>query len=474
LHIDGKFARNVYSGLPQHRLSHVRVAGFPSHAYKNNKMYSKSLLNTRKGRFFTFGMLYISEGIPYGFTSTAMVAFMRTQGLSLEQIGAFVAALFLPWAFKWVWAPLIDLVKLNRFGGRKAWIVFCTSMMTVTLLITAAVDFVEDFQMLLIMVVLNNFFCATQDVAIDSLAVSTLKEDERARGNGFMFGGQYLGIALGGGGAVFVFGFWGFDVALMYISCLLMLNLLFVIFFVKDPAANLTVVERQSDMLGKFLRELKSFVHELYLSFFRSGRGPKIGLLFSLTPIGAMALGYATLGTIQVDFGLVETQIAEISVYNTICGGVGCLIGGWLGDRYGIKNMLGLFYALTTIPTLVLAMQISSLGLEAVSIQLLYGVIMAHGLIYGMAFAVHAAVFMGMTNPAVAATQFTAFMAMSNLAISMANYWQGVVAERIDYAMVFYVDSLLVLIPLAIIPFLRNREEGEQPALPEHDLQRLS
>ncbi len=436
-------------------------------------MRSKSLLDTRKGRFFTFGMLYISEGIPYGFTSTAMVAFMRTQGLSLEQIGAFVAALFLPWAFKWVWAPLIDLVKLNRFGGRKAWIIFCTTMMTVTLLFTAAVDFVNDFQMLLLMVVLNNFFCATQDVAIDSLAVSTLKEDERARGNGFMFGGQYFGIALGGGGAVFVFGFFGFDVALMYVSCLLVLNLLFVVFFVKDPAATSAAIERNSDVLGSFGRELKSFMHELYNSFLRSGRGPKIGLLFSLLPVGAMALGYAMLSTIQVDFGLVETQIAEISVYNTICGAVGCLIGGWLGDRYGIKKMLAMFYALTTVPTLVLAMQISSLGLEFVSIQLLYGVIMAHGFVYGMAFAVHAAIFMGMTNPAVAATQFTAFMAMSNLAISVANYWQGIVAERVDYAMVFYVDSLLVLLPLLVIPFLRNREEGIQTTLPKHTAQQL-
>ena len=427
---------------------------------KNNKMRSKNLLNTRKGRFFTFGMLYISEGIPYGFTSTAMVAFMRTQGLSLEQIGTFVAALFLPWAFKWVWAPLIDLVKLNRFGGRKAWIIFCTTMMTVTLLITAAVDFVDDFQMLLMMVVLNNFFCATQDVAIDSLAVSTLKEEERGRGNGFMFGGQYFGIALGGGGAVFVFGFWGFDVALMYISCLLMLNLLFVIFFVKDPAATSTGVERKSDVLGSFARELKSFMHVLYVSFFRSGRGPKIGLLFSVTPVGAMALAYATLGTIQVDYGLAETQIAEISVYNTICAALGCLIGGLLADRFGIKKILALSYVLTTVPTLVLATQISSIGLESVSIQLLYGVIIAHGLTYGMTFAANAAVFMGMTNPAVAATQFTAFMAMTNLAISMANYWQGIVAERVDYATVFYLDSLFVLIPLMIIPFLRNREEG--------------
>jgi len=437
-------------------------------------MHSRNLLDSRKGRFLTFGLLYISEGIPYGFTSTAMVAFMRTQGLSLEQIGTFVAALFLPWAFKWIWAPLIDLVKLNRYGGRKAWIIFCTTMMTVTLLITAAVDFVEDFQMLLLMVVLNNFFCATQDVAIDSLAVSTLKEEERARGNGFMFGGQYFGIALGGGGAVFVFGFWGFDVALMYISSLLMLNLLFIVFFVKDPFATSAVVERSGSVLGKFARELKSFLHELYVSFFKSGRGPKVGLLFSVLPVGAMALGYATLGTIQVDYGLVETQIAEISVYNTIFGAVGCLIGGVLGDRFGIKNMLALFYFLTIVPTLVLATQISSVGLEAVSIQLLYGVIMAHGFIYGMAFAVHAAVFMGMTNPAVAATQFTAFMAMSNLAISMGNYWQGMVAERVDYAMVFYVDSLLMLIPLMIIPFLRNREEGDEAALPEYAAQRVS
>jgi len=453
------------------------VVGLPSsknRADKNNKMHSKNLLNSRKGRFVTFGLLYISEGIPYGFTSTAMVAFMRTQGLSLEQIGTFVAALFLPWAFKWIWAPLIDLVKLNRYGGRKAWIIFCTTMMTVTLLITAAVDFVEDFQMLLIMVVLNNFFCATQDVAIDSLAVSTLKEDERARGNGFMFGGQYFGIALGGGGAVFVFGFWGFDVALMYISSLLILNLLFVVFFVTDPDAKTTSTESDGTALGNFARALKSFVHELYVSFLKSGRGPKIGLLFSLLPIGAMSLAYATLSTIQVDYGLVEKQIAEVSVYNTILGGLGCLIGGVLADRFGIKKMLAIFYFLTVVPTLVLAQQISSVGLEAVSIQLLYGVIMTHGLIYGMAFAPHAAIFMGMTNPAVAATQFTAFMAMSNLAISVANYWQGIVAERVDYAMVFYVDSLIVLIPLMIIPFLRNREEETLSTLPEYGSQQLS
>ncbi len=426
--------------------------------------HSKNLLATRKGRLLTFGLLYVSEGIPYGFTSTAMVAFMRTERVSLELIGTFVAALFLPWAFKWAWAPLIDLIKLRRFGGRKAWIVLCTMMMIVTLLMTAAVDFKANFQLLLVMIVLNNFFCATQDVAIDSLAVSTLEEEERGRGNGFMFGGQYLGIAMGGGGAIFVFGLWGFSAALVYISTLLLANLLFVIFFVKDPEAACRSESQHADVLKKFLVALKSFLRELYVSFVRSGAGPQLGLLFSILPIGAMALAYATLGTITVDYGLSDLRVAEINVYNTVTAGMGCVVGGFLADRFGIKKMLFLFYALTAVPTLFLATQISTVGLQAIPIVAFYSAIVSHGFIYGMAFGVHAAVFMGMTNPAVAATQFTAFMAMSNVAISYTNYWQGVVAERIDYAAVLYVDALVLIAPLLLIPFLRNREEQDTAA----------
>ena len=49
-------------------------------------MSTKNLLDSTNGRFLTFGILYISEGIPVGFTSTAMVAFMRQQGIPLDQM----------------------------------------------------------------------------------------------------------------------------------------------------------------------------------------------------------------------------------------------------------------------------------------------------------------------------------------------------------------------------------------------------
>ena len=417
-----------------------------------------NLLGSRNGRFLTFGLLYVSEGIPYGFTSIAMVAFMRQQGLSLALIGTFVAALFLPWAFKWAWAPVIDLVKLHRLGGRKAWIVACTVMMIVTLLIAATVDFKAHFQLLLAMVVLNNVFCATQDVAIDSLAVSTLQADERGRGNGVMFAGQYLGIALGGGGAMFVNGRFGFEVALASVAGLLLLTLLFVVIYVRDPHADPTF-QRQSDLLRRLFKSMVSFVREVYASFWQSGSGPKIGVAFAMLPIGALALAYATLGTIQVDYGLKDHQIAELSIYNTVAAAIGCVAGGWLGDRFGSKRIVALAYALTAMPTLLLAVQIADAGLQSVPMDFFYGIIVAHGLFFGMAFGVRNAIFMGMTNPAVAATQFTAFMGMANIAISIGNYWQGLVAESMGYAVVLYLDALFAVLVILIIPLLRDREE---------------
>jgi PAT family beta-lactamase induction signal transducer AmpG len=418
----------------------------------------KNLLGTRNGRFLTFGLLYVSEGIPYGFTSVAMVAFMRQQGVSLETIGVFVAAMFMPWAFKWAWAPLIDLVRLDRWGGRRAWIVGCTTMMLVTLLITASIDVQTDLRWLLIMVTLHNFFCATQDVAIDSLAVSTLQPEERARGNGIMFGGQYLGIMLGGGGAVFVSGQVGFQGALAFIATLLLLNLGFVLLFVRDPEAQARAT-RARIAFTVLVAHLVAFVKEVYVSFWRSGRGPIFGTFFSLLPCGAMALAYATLSTIQVDFGLDENQIAQLQVANTVAGALGCLLGGVAGDRFGVKRTVGMAFALTALVSIALAQQIAQVGLTAVAASFFYGSIIAHGFFFGIGYGVRSAIFMGMTNPAVAATQFTAFMGMSNLAISFGNYWQGVVAERMGYAAVLYADAVIALLVIGVIPFLRPREQ---------------
>lgn len=420
-------------------------------------MRSLNILQSRRGRLSAFCILYISEGIPYGFSSTAMVAFMRMQGLTLEQIGAFVGAIFLPWSLKFLWAPMIDIIRLKSIGGRKAWIVGCNAMMIVTLMVVAAIDFADNFTLLLWMIVLNNFFCATQDVAIDSLAVSTLRKDERATGNGLMFGGQYFGIALGGGGSIFVSGLWGLNAALIYVSVLMFLNLSYVFIFIKDDA-QVDAESRTGSAFARLKATLGSFLRDIYAGFMKSGSGPKFGLIFALLPVGAMALGYALLGTLQVDYGLNPTQLSQVAVSVAVLGALGCVFGGALGNKFGVNQVVGAAYFLTTLPTVFLAYQISTVGLANIPVHIFIGAILVHAHIYGMAFAVRAAIFMGMTNPLVAATQFTTYMALSAVAISIGNYWQGAVAERFDYSTALYIDAAIVVLALSVLPFLKDRE----------------
>jgi hypothetical protein len=47
---------------------------------------------------------------------------------------------------------------------------------------------------------------------------------------------------------------------------------------------------------------------------------------------------------------------------------------------------------------------------------------------------------MDITTPAVAATQFTAYMALMNLCISYTATWQGYVVERIGYPSTLVLD----------------------------------
>jgi len=74
----------------------------------------------------------------------------------------------------------------------------------------------------------------------------------------------------------------------------------------------------------------------------------------------------------------------------------------------------------------------------------------AQGLMYGT----RTAVFMQISNPAVAATQFTAYMAMMNLVTAYTSWWQGVVIEEYGYPVTLFIDASTGLICLAVLPFL--------------------
>ena len=65
-------------------------------------------------------------------------------------------------------------------------------------------------------------------------------------------------------------------------------------------------------------------------------------------------------------------------------------------------------------------------------------------------YGTRSAIMMDITNPKVAATQFTAYMAMMNLAIAIAASWQGVAVEAWGYPVTLLVDAITGLACLCV------------------------
>ena len=125
-------------------------------------------------------MLYVAQGIPYGFVTVTLAAYLAERGFDAGAIGALAAAGTLPWTFKWVWGPMIDRFGIPSMGRRRPWILLAQTGMILSILAMALIPSITDHLALLgWMIFVHNIFNSLQDVSVDALAVDLLREEER-------------------------------------------------------------------------------------------------------------------------------------------------------------------------------------------------------------------------------------------------------------------------------------------------------
>lgn len=439
-------------------------------------MRMPNLLASKHGRFAAFFFLYITEGIPLGFTAVAIATQMRRQGLDPAAIGAFVGSLYLPWAFKWALGPIVDTISSDRFGRRRTWIVGAQILMAGSLLAALPIDFSTRLQLFTAIILVHNCFGAAQDVAIDALAVNTLKEDERGMANGLMFGGAYLGQAIGGAGVLFLTPFVGFSNTYFFVAAAIGLVTLFIALPLREAKG--PPRERYGASVLETIRlEIWTFIRQSIGAFLGS-RAALVGVAFALLPAGAYALGLNLQSNLAVELGLDDTQVGTLSLWTAVISAVGCVAGGWLSDRFGRRRMLALFIVLMTIPTVIFALQMQKAGwIMPVSITdpgrpvppawlvtQFWVLVIVYSAFQGLSYGIRSALFMDVTSPRVAATQFTAYMAMLNFAISYSANWQGVSATKYGYPVTLGLDAAFGLLCLVCLPFMASqRKRAEAP-----------
>jgi MFS family permease len=130
-------------------------------------------------------------------------------------------------------------------------------------------DPVDHFRWWIVLLLIHAFCAATQDVAIDALAINLVPESQRGALNGCMQAGMLVGRSLFGGGALLVVSVWGKQWVIIALIACIWTTLLFLL-GAKEPAELAGIKNRLAD----FRLHLKSAIRR---------RTTWLGLAFALT-----------------------------------------------------------------------------------------------------------------------------------------------------------------------------------------------
>jgi len=380
-----------------------------------------SLARGRAYRLVLLGSLYLAQGLPYGFFTQALPVLMREAGLSLKAISA-TSLLFLPWALKFLWAPLVD-----RTGTRRQWILPLQLTAATGASLLALADIGDSFALIFAALLLFNLLAAMQDVATDGLAVRLLGEKERGLGNGLQVGAYRLGMVLGGGWLLWVFAQSGWQAMFLAMAGILLLTCLPVLFLRGESAES---------------HAPPAAARQLALGWARRLRQP--GLLPFILLICAYKFGdsmvSSLVGPFLKDYGLSKEEIALLKgTLGSVAGLAGAALGGWAAWRLGRRAALlgcGLLQTLSLLPYLAAA-----LGWGGK--ELIWAGCLGEHLLGGMATVALFTLMMDASDPDHAGTDYTLLACAVVIGTGLASFAGAVVADALGYAPMMAAGILL-------------------------------
>ncbi|SEO51889.1 hypothetical protein SAMN04487843_10226 [Methylobacterium sp. ap11] len=139
-----------------------------------------------------FFCLYVTFGATLGFLSGGAPLILRARGLDLAGVG-LLQLINLPVGLTFLWAVLLDRVRLPFLGRRLGWIVAAQGL-TVGLLAALSLGEHWPLGVLLALAVAACACVATMDIALEALVVETVPAERRA----FVASAKLCGASLGG------------------------------------------------------------------------------------------------------------------------------------------------------------------------------------------------------------------------------------------------------------------------------------
>jgi len=388
--------------------------------------------------------LYFSQGLPFGFFKQALPTIMRERGASLPQIG-LASLLVLPWALKFLWAPLVDRYGIGRLGNKRSWILCLQAVSIPLFVVMGLVDHAGDYQYLMYGFFIANFIAAIHDIPAGGLAVSLLITSERGFRTAASSPGSQFGMLFGGGFILLAFALLQWRGSFFTIAAALALATVPLLFY-REPTAPVSVESDPATAPLPWLRLL-------------SARLCRPGFLGWLLVIAIYKFGDAMasemLRPYLVDRGLDLADIGELlGTAGFFAGLVGALAGGYLVTfvgRYHSVVWFGLLQAITVFSYYLLTQDLlSNASLYVIcSLEIFCG---------SMATAAIFTAMMDVCDVAHGATDYTLQASAVVVSVGLAGVLAGFVAGALGYALLFLLSVALNLGGIGLFAVRHRRQ----------------
>jgi PAT family beta-lactamase induction signal transducer AmpG len=415
-------------------------------------------------------MLFLgfAAGLPLLLVLGTLSFRLREAGIDRSTIG-YLSWVGLAYAFKWVWAPLVDRLPIpyfrKRLGRRRSWLLLAQVMVILGLVGMAISDPRQTLGPVVWCALLVAVGSATQDIALDAFRIESAQPSHQAALAASYQTGYRLAMIWAGAGVLWVAA-WvqgdnsagyvqeAWQTAYMVMAASMAVGL-FTVLISKEPVpAALPPARNVREWLqGALVEPFADFIKRYHW------QAVLILSLIAVYRISDVVMGIMA-NPFYVDMGYTKAEVATVTkVYGVLMTLLGAFVGGVMALRWGVMRILMLGAILSALSNLLFAW-LSGHGHD---VQALILVVSADNLSSGIASAAFIAYLSSLTNIQYSATQYALLSSMMLLLPKFIAGFSGDFVNAHGYADFFNATALLGM-PVLILVALAWRFQVEEPS----------
>jgi PAT family beta-lactamase induction signal transducer AmpG len=417
-----------------------------------------SLSESPLRRYFTFVVLYFSQGIPEGITLFGIPAWMAMNGKSTGEIAAYSAIVILPFSLKILLAPIMERYTYLPMGRRRPWLILGQIGILLSLLgLSLVPNPLENIALVTWVVLCVHVFIIFQDIATDSLVIDIVPLEEQGRANSLMWGSKTIGTSI----SLFV-GSWlineyGFANAHLFMA-LPVFFIIFVPLFIRERKGEKllpwgkgqTSPDAAKLAVDSWKKLFKSFVQVVIL------KNTLILLISVFIALASLHFMRTLLPIFAIqELGWDNVYYSKVYSLSNLAGGIiGMVIGAIIIQRFGIVRLIQGSMVLIALLGIAMAL-LTAFWTQDTFVSAYIAIFCTLFTLINigvLALAMH------LCWKRISAIQFTLCMTVFNLGLASGAALLGYLRSFFEWKMLFVAFAVIILLGLIILKFIKTKQ----------------